>query len=79
MHADRPPDLARTILQLLVLGALIVSSFWIVRPFLVASIWAKIRPIKGVSPRSPPDRDYRAARRSVTTDHDSDRRAVLRT
>jgi len=49
MHADRPPDLARTILQLLVLGALIVSSFWIVRPFLVASIWAKIRPIKGVS------------------------------
>jgi predicted PurR-regulated permease PerM len=37
---SRPPDLARTTLQLLALGALIVSSFWIVRPFLVASTWA---------------------------------------
>jgi predicted PurR-regulated permease PerM len=36
----RPLDLARTTLQLLALGALIVSSFWIVRPFLVASAWA---------------------------------------
>jgi predicted PurR-regulated permease PerM len=37
---DRSPDLARTTLQLLALGALILSSFWIVRPFLVASTWA---------------------------------------
>ena len=36
----RPLDLARTTLQLLALAALIVSSFWIVRPFLVASSWA---------------------------------------
>ena len=36
----RPLDLARTTLQLMALGALIVSSFWIVRPFLVASAWA---------------------------------------
>jgi predicted PurR-regulated permease PerM len=33
-------DLARTTFQLLALGALIASSFWIVRPFLVASTWA---------------------------------------
>jgi predicted PurR-regulated permease PerM len=33
-------DLARTTFQLLALGALIVSSFWIVRPFLMASTWA---------------------------------------
>ncbi len=40
MHADRSPDIARTTLQLLALGVLIVSSFWIVRPFLVAFTWA---------------------------------------
>ena len=40
MQADRSPDLARTTLQLLALGALIASSFWIVRPFLVALTWA---------------------------------------
>ena len=40
MQPDRPLDLARITFQLLTLGALIVSSFWIVRPFLVASSWA---------------------------------------
>jgi predicted PurR-regulated permease PerM len=40
MQADRSPDLARTTLQLLALGVLIASSFWIVRPFLLASTWA---------------------------------------
>lgn len=40
MQSNRPPDLARIVLQLLALGALIVGCFWIVRPFLVASIWA---------------------------------------
>ena len=40
MQSNRPLDLARTTLQLLALGTLIVSSFWIVRPFLMASIWA---------------------------------------
>jgi predicted PurR-regulated permease PerM len=39
MQPNRPLDLARTTLQLLALGVLIVSSFWIVRPFLVASTW----------------------------------------
>jgi hypothetical protein len=39
MQANRSPDLARTTFQLLAIGALIVSSFWIVRPFLVASTW----------------------------------------
>jgi predicted PurR-regulated permease PerM len=34
------PDLARTTLQLLALGALIGTSFWIMRPFLMASAWA---------------------------------------
>jgi len=40
MQPTRSPDLARTTFQLLALGALILSSFWIVRPFLVASTWA---------------------------------------
>lgn len=40
MDAKRSLDLARTTFQLVALGALIVSSFWIVRPFLVASTWA---------------------------------------
>ena len=40
MQPTRRLDLARTALQLLALGALIVSSIWIVRPFLVASTWA---------------------------------------
>ena len=40
MQASRSPDIARTTLQLLALGALIASSFWIVRPFLLASTWA---------------------------------------
>ena len=40
MQADRSLDLARTTFQLLALGVLIASSFWIVRPFLVAVAWA---------------------------------------
>jgi predicted PurR-regulated permease PerM len=42
MQADRPPDVARTSLQLLALGALIAGSFWILRPFLAAITWATI-------------------------------------
>jgi len=37
---DRSPDIARTTLQLLALGVLIASSFWVLRPFLVALSWA---------------------------------------
>jgi predicted PurR-regulated permease PerM len=40
MQANRSPDIARTALQLLALGVLIASSFWIVRPFLLALTWA---------------------------------------
>lgn len=40
MQGDRSRDLARTTFQLLALGALIATSFWIVRPFLVALVWA---------------------------------------
>jgi predicted PurR-regulated permease PerM len=40
MQADRSQDLARTTFQLLALGALIATSFWIVRPFLMALAWA---------------------------------------
>ena len=40
MEANRSPDIARATLQLLALGVLIASSFWIVRPFLVALTWA---------------------------------------
>ena len=39
--AGRPaPDLVRTTLQLLALGGLIASCFWILQPFLAALIWA---------------------------------------
>lgn len=40
MQADRSLDIARTTLQLIALGVLIATSFWIVRPFLVALAWA---------------------------------------
>jgi len=40
MEANRSQDLARTTFQLLALAALIGTSFWIVRPFLVALAWA---------------------------------------
>jgi predicted PurR-regulated permease PerM len=40
METRAPADLARTTLQLFALGVLIASSFWIVRPFLVAVTWA---------------------------------------
>ena len=42
MQSSQTPDLARTALQLLALGALIAASVWIVQPFLVASTWATI-------------------------------------
>ena len=37
---DESHDLARVMLQVLFIGALIVGSFWILRPFLLASLWA---------------------------------------
>jgi predicted PurR-regulated permease PerM len=40
MQGDRRQDLARIVFQLLALGTLIVTSFWIVRPFLIAFAWA---------------------------------------
>jgi predicted PurR-regulated permease PerM len=33
-------DLTRTVLQVLFIGALVAGSFWILRPFLLASLWA---------------------------------------
>jgi predicted PurR-regulated permease PerM len=40
MPSDRPSDLVRITLQMLALGALIAGSFWIIRPFVVAAVWA---------------------------------------
>ena len=40
MPTVRSQDLARTTFQLLTLGALIATSVWIMRPFLVAFAWA---------------------------------------
>jgi predicted PurR-regulated permease PerM len=40
MEARPSSDLARTTFQLLVLGVLIASSFWVLRPFLMALAWA---------------------------------------
>jgi predicted PurR-regulated permease PerM len=36
----RQPDLTRTLLGVLCIGALIVATFWIVRPFVAATVWA---------------------------------------
>jgi hypothetical protein len=33
-------DITHTILAVLVIGLLILSSFWVLRPFLIAIIWA---------------------------------------
>ena len=40
MEQDLRRDLTRTVLAILVIGALIVASIWILRPFLAATIWA---------------------------------------
>jgi predicted PurR-regulated permease PerM len=40
MEQDLRRDLTRTILAILVIGALIAASFWILRPFLAAIIWS---------------------------------------
>jgi predicted PurR-regulated permease PerM len=40
MPTDRPTDLVRITFQMLALGALIAASFWIIRPFVVAAVWA---------------------------------------
>jgi predicted PurR-regulated permease PerM len=40
MPSDRPTDLVRITFQMLALGALIAASFWIIRPFVVAAVWA---------------------------------------
>lgn len=38
--ADIPRDLLRTMLAVLAIGGLIAVSFWVLRPFLLATIWA---------------------------------------
>jgi predicted PurR-regulated permease PerM len=40
MSADRSSDLARTLFQLLLIGALIAGVFWVLSPFLAALAWA---------------------------------------
>jgi predicted PurR-regulated permease PerM len=40
ISTTRTPDFVRTSFQLLALGALIATSLWILRPFMVALIWA---------------------------------------
>jgi predicted PurR-regulated permease PerM len=43
----RPADLVRSALQLVALGALLLASLWIVRPFLSALIWATMLAVAG--------------------------------
>ena len=40
MIQDRPVDLVRVILQVLALGVLILATLWVIRPFVVAVVWA---------------------------------------
>lgn len=39
-NANMPRDLTRTVLAVLLIGALIAATFWILRPFLLSVIWA---------------------------------------
>lgn len=38
--ADIPRDLTRSVLAVLAIGGLIAVSFWVLRPFLLATVWA---------------------------------------
>jgi len=38
--AEIPRDLARTVLAVLAIGGMIAATFWILRPFLLATVWA---------------------------------------
>ena len=40
MVQDRTVDLVRVILQVLALGLLIFATLWVIRPFVVAVVWA---------------------------------------
>ena len=40
MYSSAPSDITRTLLTVLVIGALLVGSIWTLMPFLSASIWA---------------------------------------
>lgn len=40
MDQEMRGDLTRTVLAVLVIGGLILGSFWILRPFLAATVWA---------------------------------------
>ena len=40
MNTPMQRDLVRTILQVLVIAALVIASFWIISPFLPAIVWA---------------------------------------
>ena len=40
MRPDQPPELTRMTLQVAALSALIAASFWIIRPFMAAILWA---------------------------------------
>ncbi len=40
MEQDLRRDLTRNVLAILIIGGLIVASFWILRPFLAATIWS---------------------------------------
>lgn len=40
MSAERPPDLARTVFQLLLIGGLVAGVAWVVSPFVAAFAWA---------------------------------------
>jgi len=44
MQSERSPDLVRATPQLLALGTLIAASLWIIRPFLIAILWASAMP-----------------------------------
>jgi len=39
-NANVPRDLTRTVLAVLLIATLIAASFWILRPFLLAVVWA---------------------------------------
>src|SRR6516165_2215792 len=47
LEADRNADVTHTTLSVLFLAVLIVLTFWILRPFLTAIVWATIISVAG--------------------------------
>ena len=73
----QPPDLVRTTLGVIFIGALIIASLWILRPFLASAIWATMIVVATWPEMRWLESRFRARRRASM--HSSKRRQAVRT